>query len=55
MAESDDQSSRAEKLLAKLEPLIRNGVPLDSPEVINKHLEKYEKRLLRRGSALSAR
>ena len=43
MAESDDQSSRAEKLLAKLEPLIRNGVPLDSPEVINKHLEKYEK------------
>ena len=43
MDEKRDQSARAEKLLAKLEPLIRNGVPLDSPEVINRHLEKYEK------------
>ena len=43
MDERVDQSARVEKLLAKLEPLIRNGVPLDSPEVINKHLEKYEK------------
>ena len=43
MNEKRDQRARAEKLLAKLEPLIRNGVPLDSPEVINTRLEGYEK------------
>ena len=43
MDEKRDPSARAEKVLAKLEPLIRNGVPLDSPEVINRRLERYEK------------
>ena len=43
MNEKRDQRARAEKLLAKLEPLIRNGVPLDSPEAINRRLEGYEK------------
>ena len=43
MNERRDQRARAEKLLAKLEPLIRNGVPLDSPEAINRRLEGYEK------------
>ena len=43
MDEKRDESVRAQKLLAKLEPLIRNGVPLDSPEAVNRHLAKYEK------------
>ena len=43
MVEGGDQSARVEKLLAKLEALIRNGVPIDVPQVVNKHLKKYEK------------
>ena len=43
MVEGRAQSSHAEKLLTKLEPLIRNGVPIDIPQAVNKHLEKYEK------------
>ena len=43
MDEKVDQSARVEKLLAKLEALIRNGVPIDVPQAVNRHLAKYEK------------
>ena len=43
MVERRAESSHAEKLLAKLEALIRNGVRMDVPQAVNKRLEEYDK------------
>ena len=46
MVERRAQSSHAEKLLPELEALIRNGVRIDIPQAVNKHLEECEKMTL---------
>ena len=37
------QSSDKDDFLAEMEALIRNGVRIDVPQAVNKHLEEYEK------------
>ena len=36
------QSFDKDDLLAEMEALIRNGVRIDVPQAVNKHLEEYE-------------
>ena len=42
MVERRAQSFDKDDLLAEMEALIRNGVRIDVPQAVNKHLEEYE-------------